>query len=305
MKTVSFLDDVLYGVAHVLGIDPTADLLKDHARAWANSINSRVRYAWEVWDWPELTVTEERALRQVWFDDVVYVANQADNSELYYIPNDKYYTVIGSPPVGTLPTNATYFTEIAIDVLDRHIAYSQYGKQDIGQIYGVYNSSPRTNVPAIHWTVAPSGLGIDVPWFTGNTVWIIYKPNPPKFTSFTYDTATDYRRGDVVLDLDSGDCYVALASGTDKALTSAAYWLKQEFPYILSEYVKYAAAADQCDDLQTRDRLMEQAEDFLAREVDKCVEAGQIHKWSPGRTRTRLPLGTKGFLWSINPPLST
>lgn len=301
---MNYLNDVLYGVAYTLGIDPTNDLLKDHARAWANSINSRLRYAWDVWDWPELTVTEERALRQVWYSDVSYSSGQDDGSEIYYVPNETYYRAIGNPPVGTLPTNATYFEEIPIDELDRHIAYSQNGKQDIGQIYGVYGSSPRLNVPAINWTSAPSGLGLDVPWFTGNTIWLTYKPRAPQVTSFTYNTATAYRRGDVVLDLDSGDCYLSLQTSTGKALSLTGYWLRQDFPYILSEYVKYAAAADQSDDVQTRDRLMEQAEDVLGHEVSKCVEAGQIHRWTPGRS-LRLPLGTSGFLWSINPPLST
>lgn len=303
-RTVNFLNDVMYGVAYTLGIDPTADLLKDHARAWAHSINSRVRYAWEVWDWPEFTVTEERALRQIWYTDVTYTAGQDDDSELYYLPNETYYRVTGTPPIGTLPTDTNYFEEIPIDELDRHIAYSQNGKQDIGQVYGVYGSSPRLNVPAISWTSAPSGLGLDVPWFTGNTVWLTYKPRPPQFTSLTYSTTTPYQRGNVALDLETGDCYIALQASTDKALTLSSYWLRQDFPYILSEYVKYAAAADQSDDIQTKDRLMEQAEDALGHEVNKSVASGQVHKWT-GKTSVRLPLGTSGFLWSINPPLST
>lgn len=294
----------MYPVAYILGIDPTQDLLKDHARAFARSINTRVRYGWEFADWPEFTVTEERALRQVWSEDVEYSAGQEDNSEVYYATNDTYYRVIGAPPTGTLPTNATYFEEISFDDLDRHIAYSQNGKQDIGQVYGIYNSSPRTNLASFSWSTTPSGLGLDVPWVTATTIWITYKPPPPQFTSFTYNAATNYQRGNVVLDLATGDCYIALTSNTNKSFSLPAYWLRQNFPYILSEYVKYAAAADQSDDTMTRDRLMAQAEDFLAREFDKNIEAGHAHYWTP-QMPVRLPLGTSGFLWSINPPIST
>lgn len=304
MRTVNFVSDVVYGMAHLLGVDPEQDLLRDHARAWVSAINSKVRYGWEFWDWPELTITEERALRQIWLTDVTYTSGQGDNSELYYIPNTTYYKVIGSPPVGTLPTDATYFEEIESADLDRHIAYEQWGKQDIGQIYAVHADSPRTFTPALPWVTSPSGYGLDVSVYSGNTVWITYKPRPPQFTSATYSASTAYSRGDLVLDLASGDCYVALASSTDQPLAATSYWLKQEFPYLLSEYVKYAAAADMSDDVQQKALYLEQANEFLFREVDKGMEQGESHHYGGSKYPVRWPLGTTNFLWSINPPIS-
>lgn len=304
MREVNYLDSILYGVAHILGVDTTHDLLKDHARPWANAINTRLRYAWEFWDWPEFMVTEERALRQVWYTDVDYTSGEGDNSEVYYIPNDTYYRVTANPPVGTLPTNVTYFTPITFADLDRYIAYEQNGKQDIGQVYGIYNSSPRANVPTIQWGASPSGLGLDIGYLTATTIWITYKPKPPQFTSNTYSTTASYRRGDVVLDLDSGDCYLALRSSANNALNLPAYWLRQEFPYTLSEYVKYAAASDHADDVQRGDRLMSQAEEFLTREVDKQTESGQVHHYGP-KLPYRMPLGLSGYTpiyWSSVTP---
>lgn len=306
MREVNYLSDVVYGIAYLLGIDPTQDLNKDHARAWADSINSKVRYGWEFWEWPEFMVTEERALRQVYSTDVQYTAGQGDNSEFYYATNETYYRTIGAPPIGTLPTDDTYFEEIATDELDRHFAYEQNGKQDIGQVYAVYDTSPRLNTPAIQWFPLPSGYGLDVPIYTGTTVWITYKPRPPKFTTFTYDATVSYNRGDVVLDLDSGDCYISLVdSNGNNALNLAAYWLRQEFPYILSEYVKYAVAGDQEDDVQQKAVCLAQAKDALEFEVNKIAEQGQRHSYGPSRYPVRWPLGTTGFFWSINPPLST
>lgn len=305
MRTVNFASDIVYGIAHLVGVDPENDLLKDHVRSWVNAINSRVRYGWEFWDWPELTVTEERAFRQIWLTDVTYTAGQGENSELYYIPNETYYRVTGAPAAGVLPTDTNHFEEIASDELDRHIAYEQWGKQDIGQIYAVYGSSPRTFTPALPWVTAPSGLGLDVSVYAGNTVWITYKPRPPQFTSATYSDTTAYTRGNLVLDLDSGDCYIALAAGTGKALNLSAYWLKQEFPYILSEYVKYAVASDMSDDVQQKSLYLTQAEQFLTREVDKNMEQGESHSYGGNKFPVRWPLGTTNFLWSINPPVTT
>lgn len=294
MRTVNFIDDVVYGVAGLLGIDETHDLLKDHARAWVRSINTRLRYAWELWDWPELTITEERAFRQVWHTDVDYTSGQGDNSEVYYIPNDTYYRVIHNPDAGTLPTDDDYFEPITFSDLDRYIAYEQNGKQDIGQIYGVYNGSPRTNTPTMQWTTSPSGLGLDIGFNTGTTIWITYKPRAPKFTSQTYSTTVTYSRGDTVLDLDSGDCFTALLPGTNQGVDETSYWLRQEFPYVLSEYVTYAAAADQSDDSPTRDRYLSQADDFLSREIDKLTEQGEVHRYGPKKPY-RLPLGLSGY----------
>jgi hypothetical protein len=305
---INYLNDVVYGVANLLGIDTTYDLLKDHARGFSTAINGAFRYAWELWDWPELTVTEERALRQVWHSDVTYSSGQGENSELYYLPNETYYSVIGNPPVGTIPPGHSditvplsyYFAEIPFNELDKHIAYEQHGKQDIGQIYAVYGSSPRTNTPAWRWTASPSGVGLDVSLFTGTTVWITYKPRPPKFSTNAYKTTIAYSRGDTVLDLDSGDCYVALTASTGQALNLPAYWLRQEFPYILSEYVQYAAASDQADDVIMKQSLSTQADMLLYREIDKSIEQGEKHFYGPNRTGYRLPLGTSGFLWSVN-----
>lgn len=300
MREVNFKSAIINGVANLLGVDTQFDMLKDHARAWALSINTAFRYAWEFWDWPELIVTEERAYRQVWYNDVAYPRAQGENSEFYYIANEKYYRAkspsIGDPPIGTLPTNATYFEEILFSDLDRHIAYEQHGKQDIGQIYGIYASSPRLNIPALKWSQMPGGYGIDLPHYTGKTVWMMYKPRPQQFTSSTYSATVTYSRGDVVLDLDSGDCYVALLASTGHPVTETGYWLRQQFPYIFSEYVKYAVTSEQCDDLQTRDRWLNQANDFLYREVDKLMEQGEVHRYQTGRNPQRYPLGLSDYM---------
>jgi hypothetical protein len=275
MRTISFAQGVIYGMAHLLGIDPELDLLKDQARAWVASVNSKVRYAWTFWPWPELEITEERAFRQVWHTDVTYRAGQGEESEVYYIPNETYYRAIGTPPAGTLPTNATYFEEIAAAEFDRHIAYEQTGKQSIEMVVDIGRSNPRPVTSARKWGYSPSGYGIDVPFTAGPTVWVTYIPRPPTFSTATYSKNKAYVRGDVILDITSGDCYIALQASQDKGVSLTAYWLRQDFPYFLSEYVKYAAAADQTDDMQTKADLRAQGEEALRAEVSKLLRQGQ------------------------------
>lgn len=295
MRTVLFRD-VLNNIANLLGIDHTQDVNNDHARTWAAFINSRVRYGWEFWPWPEFTVTEERALRQVWYADVDYTIGD----EVYYLPNETYYAVTANPATGVLPTDTDFWEEI--ETLDRYLEYDQYGKQLIGQIRAIYGSSPRLGTPVIEWGLSPSGLGLDLPYVTGNTVWITYTPIPPQFSSEQHDAGTAYLRGDTVYDLDTDSSYRALVDNTGHDVTDNQYWLLQEFPYILSEYVTYAVASDASDDVQTKAVYLAQAENFLTREVDKQLEQGQRMSYGRPTYPQRWPLGTSGFLWSVYSP---
>jgi hypothetical protein len=70
--------------------------------------------------------------------------------------------------------------------------------------------------------------------------------------------------------------------------------LKQDFPYILSEYVKYAAASDNEDDVQSKAYMLAEAESFLQREVDRLIEQGQKLHYGP-KPIYRLPLGTSAY----------
>lgn len=298
MRTINFTQGIIYGMAHLLGIDPEQDLLKDHARAWVASVNSKVRYAWTFWPWPELEVTEERAFRQIWQSDVDYFAGRGEDSESYFIPAQKYYRAIadsvgGTPRLVQSAPGSTlyipkpqYFAEMT-EPFDRHIAFEQPGKQSIEMILDIGKSNPRTANSSGRWSFTPSGLGIDVPFGAGPTVWVTFLPRPPLFTTTTYRSNKAYARGDVVLDNGSGDCYIALAASEDKALTLAGFWLRQDFPYFLSEYVKYAAAADQTDDIQTRIDLSETAKTMLEAEISKLARQGQRTKYR------RFGMGTR------------
>lgn len=292
MRTVNFVQEIVYGMAHLLGIDTEQDLLKDHARAWVASINSKVRYGWTFWPWPELEITEERAFRQVWYTDVQYRSSQGDESDVYYLQKGAYYRakifpdVIG-PPIGTLPTNINYWDPVPANEINPHVAFDQFGKRQIELVTAVNRSDPRSGSNGRYWDFSPTSRGIDLPFASGPTVWLTYQPPPPVFTSTTWTPDKGYARGDVVLDRDTGDCSIAVAPSTNKTVDLVGYWLRQDFPYFLSEYVKYDAAADQTDDLPSKADLRAQAQEALICEVRKLTRQGQRTKYRPFGLGTR------------------
>ena len=292
MRTVNFRDGILYPVAYLLGIDPTLDLNNDHARAWCSFINSRVREGWELWAWPDLKVTEERAYRAI-FNPTRQVTL---DEETFYLPTFSYYKAIATPPLGALPTDPLYFEPITLS--DYYIELDQAGRRPIDEMFGVYAGDPRLNG---NCTVAfrfwPSEKGFDIqPYAGGLSVFISYRIRPPQFTVEPYDNAKSYRRNDRVYWTD-GDCYEALQTVTGHSPDERSYWRKLPMPYSLAEFVKYAVAADACDDLSNTQLWRGYSEDALIRQINTLGEQGQTYFYKPRKMCGYLsfaPLGALG-----------
>lgn len=83
MRVSNFRNDLLQGIAALLSIDPTVDLSPEFAAQWTSYVNTRIKQAWDYYDWPELMATQERAFRPIyradqdWFtgDEVCYLPN--------------------------------------------------------------------------------------------------------------------------------------------------------------------------------------------------------------------------------------
>src|SRR6266436_7782280 len=126
MRTVTFRS-VYESVLRRMGYNPYADEPKeDVSQNVLFHINERIKFVWPVWDWPELNAVEWRAFRTVWTSTLQFSAGD----ELYYLGDSVtvpgsttdpptpgthagYYKCILTAPIGTLPTNATYFTLIS------------------------------------------------------------------------------------------------------------------------------------------------------------------------------------------------
>lgn len=237
MRTVTF-QSVLYGVATRLGLEPSHNLQTNQALALSEYINDRLETAWELEKWPEWTLAEERQFRADYNAGTAYVIG----NEVYYPTGNAYYRAI-APGTGNLPTN-TNFWEPATD-LNAYVARAQsWEDNELGEVWGVYLADPRTTdrPRRVGFWESPDGIQMDT---SATTVWIEFGLPHPRFTAVTWDAASAYVVGDLVYLAATGECYEAIQAGTGQdPSTQAAYWLKQDFPYVLAKHVKLAAIAD-------------------------------------------------------------
>src|SRR6516165_7253440 len=107
MRTTPFID-VWRGVVSRHGLDPWGDKVPyQTARSITRAINRRTRFAWRAWDFPDFSITEERAYRQVWNSTHQYFRGD----EIFHIPSVTYYVVnpqaSEDPPIGDPPNSGS------------------------------------------------------------------------------------------------------------------------------------------------------------------------------------------------------
>jgi hypothetical protein len=311
MRTTQF-KHVFDSVLRWHGINTRKQIPADLADTVVFHINDRVRTICLGWDWPEWTVTEERAYRQIWNATDQYLRMSAEDNlpeEVFYLgaafstggplgTGSGYYRVLstasGDPPVGTVPTNTTYW--VPITPVDTFIAYDQRCRRAIGEMLGVYRHNPLSPSCGHNGLMRyrPSQRGIEVCGAGNPTTFISYKIPVPEYTITPYLIGKTYSRGDVVFDPVTNECFQALAA-TTAAPTDRTYWLWVPFLTKWEDYVVNGAFADgmmesdQHGDQDIQQRMVkkqeaeERATDSLQTEVDSLTSQGQILKWNPFR----------------------
>lgn len=311
MRTLKF-QSILDRVVRKLGRDANAMPSQDMSRSIVDHINDHVEALHQAWDWPEWTITEERAFRQIWNATVQYsrvssLTGKPD--EIFYlgtgfIPGGEfgedfgYYRVKSSediaidPPVGTLPTNTSFFE--VMEWVDAYVEYDQPRKRSIGRVTGVYGGNPRLNGcgcgtgGGVHFRA--SEKGIDVRCQGGPTVFVTYLMPLPQYTIIPYVVGKTYVRGDVVFDFTTGECFQSVAISTNPPSDSSV-WRRIPFLQKWATIVVEEAFAD-CllefdqggnQDLGAKSTLAAQAKErailaYQAR-VDELTAQGQILKW--------------------------
>jgi len=300
-------------VVRLYGRDPRKQVNSGISSAIVDHINDRVRTICQGWLWPEWVVTEERAFRPVWSSGEQYARVSSDGTpeEVFYLgaayvvngdfgAGYGYYrvkaTAPADPPVGTVPTNATYWEPMT--TVDSFIAYNQRDRRSIGTVLDVYSRNPRVPTGSMggRRRYSPSEKGIDVPG-GGVTVFITQKMPVPSYTLTPYVFGKTYVRADVVFDIATGECYQAINT-TTAAVTDAAHWNWVPFLQVWEDYVTKGAFADALmeydqsgnGDLQAKIALVQYwnqaADDALQSEVDQLVIQGQKLQYNFGRCRT-------------------
>ena len=259
MRSVTF-QSVLDGAASRIGLDPTQTIQPSTASALTEYINTRTRFAWEAYKWPELSAIEKRQFRPT-FDAA---ATYASNAEVFYLGN--YYRKTGTGAVGVLPTvTATWTVATSLTDFVRSIDFDQTftaasgstAATPIGEVLHVYRQDPRVvrYAERVNFWVTDSGAIIGPTQFTNatpNEVFVEFTIRPTMFN--TASNAAD-------------------------------------FPRVLSEYVKFASAADalredgQFDKAAYMDGL---AVDALQKEID-IIELKQGQTRLQGTRRDLFP----------------
>jgi hypothetical protein len=259
MRTVTF-QSVLDGAAARIGLDPTQTIQPSTASALTEYINTRTRFAWESYKWPELSAIEKRQFRPTFSSSVTYVLGD----EVFY--TGQYYRKTGSGAVGVLPTVTSTWTSVAnltdfvrsIDFDQSFTATSVSTKSTaIGEVMHVYRQDPRVvrYAERVNFWVTDSGAIIGPTQFTNSTpneVYVEFTIRPTMFNTSSND---------------------------------------DDFPRVLSEYVKFSAAADalredgQFDKASYMDGL---ATDALQKEMD-IIELKQGQTRLQGNRRDLFP----------------
>lgn len=304
------------------GMDPLSDSAQDTARSICEHVNERMETIWPL-SWPQFSRTEQRAFRQLWYDDHAYYKSDADGypDEFYWLDNETYYQVNPDaptdPPMGTLPSDANYF--IVLENVTPFISATQANQRQIGNVLGVYPSDPSFHLNGCNdisgqlyvdpvWknpcncralSFRPTSKGILVTGSRPATVFVWYRPPIPQFTAVPFIPGKDYVAGERVYYPATGHCYRALAPNVNHLPTETVYWTVEILPKIFAKYIKAGAFADSMrdwkanagPDIQMRMGLAsmadQEAEAAFEREMDKLSAAGRKSPQTWGRYGAR------------------
>jgi hypothetical protein len=222
-------------VVRLMGRDPdTASMTDAQKDSIVDRINSSVREGWEYAPWPEFVQVERRAFRSVWSATQSYTVG----NEVYYSAGDAYYVCIQAAASGEVPPDeALYWTEIDLADLDMYLPYEPDGTYPLGEVLGVYQDHPDQVARAREYVTQITNVGIQVQDCGLTRVYVKYRFRPSLFT-LTEETGSE-ALGDIVYRAADGECYQAQLNGAGDPV-----FVKLDMPYVLSQWVAYAAFSD-------------------------------------------------------------
>lgn len=128
-----------------------------------------------------------------------------------------------------------------------YIALNQAGETEIGEVFSVWNKSPKSNQDNqdLTWYLSENGIQVAE---KNTPVFVLFRKVPPTYTGEAYSQASAYVSGDQVYDTTQGNFYTAnqsVASGSDNSPTSQpTYWDLVSVPDIFTDYIIRGTYAD-------------------------------------------------------------
>jgi hypothetical protein len=128
-----------------------------------------------------------------------------------------------------------------------YISLTQAGKTPIGEVFTVWNKSPKSNldVQGLSFYLSENGIQIDI---SNQEVYVLFRKVAPEFAGDLYNQTRSYNENDHVFDNTHGNFYIAnqaVPSGADNSpLTQPGYWDLVSVPSIFTDYLIRGSYAD-------------------------------------------------------------
>ena len=152
--------NLVNGLSAIAGINPTNILTHEKALI-AEYLTDATRFAYDYYPWPELLITEQRALREDWAESGTY----SIGSEVYH--DGKYYRAYHDLSLGTAPTPVSP----DLDLLSWYEIGDTYEDDpwDEGLVYHIgarvkYNDKVYLCVEQLAGSSASGVLGVNYQW---------------------------------------------------------------------------------------------------------------------------------------------
>jgi hypothetical protein len=114
----------------------------------------------------------------------------AQGDVVYYATDYAFYQAHATPPIGTAPSNASYWGQVTN--LDPVIPYTRAGLNPIGRVDRVFDSNPDTYEDAAEIPFERSHNGLQIRDSVFNEVWVRFLKRPFKWTGDIYDPTKTY-----------------------------------------------------------------------------------------------------------------
>jgi hypothetical protein len=273
----SSTQEVLFAIARRIGLDPSVNLSYAQAYELLGFMDQRLREAWGLYDFVDITTVEERAFRDDYDPKVCY-----SKGAVVWDPCSRlYYQALVSASSAPLKNDKVWMANAS--PAPRYIAWQQAAKLPIGTAFNAYKSHPYEDLGAIEILFSVSKRGLEF----GNscslaTVWLIYRYPYPGLGIQQWDQTLSYKKGDAVYQ--APDSYVSLVDANlNHPPPDEAHWELFQIPDVFVPFVVQAAYADSLvPDGQTEKSAAElgKAYGFLTNEFDKQnLQQGQMQHY--------------------------
>jgi hypothetical protein len=272
---------VLFDVARLAGYVPSGDnvnLDPEKAQEILGYIDDRLQEAWDMYDFLETTVLEQRPFRPDFNPEVCYPLGAV----IWDPSSQLYYQALAQTVGGPLSNAAVWAPNPTVS--PKFIPWWESGRTPIGAAFGAWSKNPYENANRCRIEYLLSQRGIE---FTATTnigvVWLLFRIPYPGIGRDEWSASTTYNTGDACID--GTDSYISMVDSNLAAQPSISpdQWRLFRIPYPMKRYVCQAAFSDTLVTDGQNEKApgeLQKAFMYLQEAFDQqTIQQGQQDKW--------------------------